>query len=302
MLSPSHWLVLRKLLKQPLSIAQLARILQRSPSWTSEIVEKLEQEGFVLKEKKGITVLVALAKTPPAIALQRLLVKKQAIPFEKYAVGKSLLVLFSLIHESKSVQELSWTCNLNQQMVHHYLRRLIRYFVLGRDKKRYVLPHHSFPELWDFLQAYRHFSPVPGSVVWKLGDEVLFETRHDVDAQPTGFTAFSVQGVRMHTVKGTYYLPKRKLSVAEIGIHALATLDDPRSLALVIVFFLKNKLTPVKMELLAAKYDCRERLRDLFIVIRSTDGRIVTKSLPAITRRELDETLKMYGVYYVQTG
>ncbi len=301
MLSPSSWLVLRKLVQQSYSLAQLAQALHRSPSWTSEIVTPLEREGFVLKEKKGITVQVTLAQTPPAIALQRLLVKKQPVPFEKYMIGKSLLVLCSLIHEPKSVQELSWICHLSQQMVRHYLRRLLRYFVLGKDKKRYVLPRQGFPELWDFLNAYRNFSNVPGSVVWKLGDEVLFETRQEVDAQLTGFTAFSEPGVRMHTVKGMYYLPKRKLSVAEMGIHALATLDDPRLLALVVVFFLKKKLTYKKMELLAAKYDCRERLRDLYKVMRSANRRTVTKHLPAITRRELDETLKMYGVNHVQS-
>lgn len=296
MISRSGWLVLRKLVNQSYSIAQLAYTLHRSPSWTSEIIKQLEQEGFVLKKKKGITVQAALAQTSPAIALQRLLVRKQSIPFEKYAVGKSLLMLFSLLHEPKSVKELSWICNLNQQMVRYYLRRLLHYFVLGKDKKRYIISRQGFPELWDFLEAYRNFSPVSGSVVWKLGKEILFETRHEVDAQLTGFTAFSNHGVKMHTVKGTYYLPKKKLSAAEIGIHALATLDDPRLLALVIVFFLKNKLTSKKMELLAAKYDCRERLDDLFIVIHSTHQQIVARSLPAITRRELDETLKMYGV------
>jgi hypothetical protein len=50
------------------------------------------------------------------------------------------------------------------------------------------------------------------------------------------------------------------------------------------------------MKLLAAKYDCRERLEDLFVVIESPDRRIVTEHLPAITRNELDETLKMYDV------
>ncbi len=296
MLSPSSWRVLRKLVQQSYSIAQLAQALHRSPSWTSEIITSLEKEGFVFKKKKGIKVQVTLAPTPPALALQRLLVAKQPLPFEKYMVGKSLLVLCSLIHESKSVQELSWACNLNQQMVRHYLRRLFHYFVLGKDKRRYALPRQSFPELWDFLDTYRNFISVPGSVVWKLGDEVLFGTRQETDAQRTGFAAFSDHGIKIHTIKCTYYLPKRKLSVAEIGVHALATLDDPRSLALVIAFFLKNKLTLTKMELLAAKYDCRERLRDLYKVMRSANQRIVTKHLPAITRRELDETLKMYGV------
>lgn len=299
MLSKSSWLVLRKLVPQSYSIAQLARALHRSPSWTSEIIKHLEREGLVLKEKKGITVQVTLTRTPPTIALQRLLVKRQSIPFEKYVVGKSLLVLCSLIHESKSVSELSRICNLNPPMVRHYLRRLLHYFVLGQDKERYIIPRQSFPELWDFLEAYRHFSNVPGSVAWKFGDEVLFETRQEVDASLTGFAAFAGHGVRINTVKMTYYLPQRKLSVAEIGIHALATLDDPRSLALVIAFFLRNKLTLTKMELLAAKYDCRERLRDLYAVMRSANRRIVTKHLPAITRRELDETLKMYGVDYV---
>lgn len=281
MLSPSSWLVLRKLVQQSYSIAQLAQALHRSPSWTSEIITSLEKEGFVFKKKKGITVWVTLATTPPALALQRLLVAKQPLPFEKYVVGKSLLVLCSLIHESKSVQELSWICHLSQQMVRHYLRRLRHYFVLGKDKRGYLLPRQSFPELWDFLNAYRNFISVYGSVVWKLGGEVLFETRQETDAQMTGFTAFSDHGIRMHTVKGMYYLPQRKLSVAEIGIHALANLDDPRSLALVIAFFLKNKLTLTKMELLAAKYDCRERLRDVYKVMRSADRRIVTKHLPA---------------------
>ncbi len=296
MLSPSSWQVLRKLVQQSYNIAQLAHALHRSPSWTSEIITSLEKEGFIFKKKKGIKVQVTLAATPPALALQRLLVAKQPLPFEKYMVGKSLLVLCSLIHESKSVPELSWACNLNQQMVRHYLRRLFHYFVLGKNKSRYAIPRQSFPELWDFLNAYRNFISVPGSVVWKLGDEVLFETRQEADAQMTGFAAFSDHGIKMHSIKCTYYLPQRKLSVAEIGIHALATLDGPRSLALAIAFFLKNKLTLTKMELLAAKYDCRERLRDMDRVMRSAKRHLVTKHLPAITRRELDQILKMYGV------
>ena len=300
MIIASDWTVLRALVQKEHTLTSLAQAIKRSRAFTSKIVQRLTQDDFVFKERRGLSVHIKISSTAHAQGVHRVIIEQSYVPFEKFMSGKRILILFALLKESKSVKELAFTCGLDVQMIRHYLRKLLHHALLGKEGMRYRFAKRGLPDLWDFLNSYRMYSKL-GKVVWKLGDEVLFETRYERDAQLTGFNVFPNHGVKMYSVKGTYYLPKKHLSIDEVAIHALAQLNDSRLLALTIVFFLKHKLTYKRVELLAAKYDCRERLRDLFTVIRSSDRRIVTDHLPPITRAELGETLKMYEVNYVHT-
>ena len=295
MLTRSSWMVLRAIGSQSQTISQIAKTYGKSLSWTSEIIHNLRNEGFVSIERHGNTHYVSSEITEQARAAQALIIEVPGLDYEKFLVGERLRVLGSIVREAKNVGEIAFALQMREKMVRFYLHELRNRALVMRENGYYRISKYRLT-LVKFVEAYRNYTSVRGRLLWKLDNEILFQTYEVVDATPTGFTAYPDLGIMMYGINYTFFLQKRKLSVDEVAVHSLIELSDPRDLALVISFFLKHRLTYKRLELLATRYDCRERLRDLFIVMKSQDRRIVTERLPAITRNELNETLKMYGV------
>jgi len=295
MLTRSSWMVLRAIGSQSQTISQIAKTYGKSLSWTSEIIHNLRNEGFVSIERHGNTHYVSSEITEHARAAQALIIEVPGLDYEKFLVGERLRVLGSIVREAKNVGEIAFALQMREKMVRFYLHELRNRALVMRENGYYRISKYRLT-LVKFVEAYRNYTSVRGRLLWKLDNEILFQTYEVVDATPTGFTAYPDLGIMMYGINYTFFLQKRKLSVDEVAVHSLIELSDPRDLALVISFFLKHRLTYKRLELLATRYDCRERLRDLFIVMKSQDRRIVTERLPAITRNELNETLKMYGV------
>ncbi len=262
----------------------------------SRIISHLEKEGFVSIEYRGRTHYISFAQTQHARALHDLITSIPGIPYERYLYGRRIVVLWTLLYEPKSVREIAWTLGMGEEVVRRHLRSLKKWALLWYEQGRYHVAKRA-PSPWEFLDAYRKYTPVAGKVLWKLGDEILFQTTVEMDAVPSGFMGYRDHGVQYGgDIHYTWFLPKRKLSMEEIAVQSLVELEDPRDLAMVIVFVLKHRLAYKKIEKLAVKYDCRERLRDLFVVMRSGERRIETEHLPPITQREIDETLQLYKV------
>ena len=295
MITKSSWMVLRAIGSHKWSVSQIAQACKRSPSWTSEIIRDLQEKGFVIIEHHGNTHYVSIALTEHARAVQALIIEVPGLDYENVFIGKRLRVLGAIVYEAKTVVEIAFALRMREKMVRFYLRGLRNRAFVSRENGYYRLSKYRTTRV-KFLEAYRNYTNVRGRLLWKMDSEILFQTYEEVDATPTGFTAYPTLGIMMYSINHTFFLPKRNVSVDEVAIHSLVQLNDPRHLALVISFFLKHRLTYKRLALLASKYDCRERLRDVFIVIKSQDKRIVTEHLPAITRNELDETLKMYDV------
>ena len=295
MLSKTGWKVLRAIGSETLKLKRMAEVLGRSLPWTSEIISSLVEGGFVEKKAVGNTHYVSMANRAHAYALQSLIIEVPGIHYEKLLHGKGILIAWTLLYEAKSVLEIASVSGVNQQIVRRYLRELRNRGWVTKHQGEYIF-NKKLKLLWHFLDTYRNYSNTGARILWKFDQEVLFKTREIIDATPTGFTAYSKLGVRMYGINYTFFLPKRKLTVAEIAVHSLVQISGPRELALAIVLILKKGLTFNNLKQLAAKYDCKGRVTDLFTIIRSSDRRIITEHLPPITRSELDETLKKYEV------
>ena len=293
MLLNSGWRVLRVIGSRRISIQNLAKELGTSLSWTSEIISQLEAEDFVVKHR-GRTHYVSCATTSHAVSLQSLITEVPGLDYGKYMHGKRIKFAWTLLYEPKTVPEAASVAGVHVQAAYGFLRELRSRGLLVKKENTYVLNRKLL--LWEFLDKYRNYSKLPVRVLWKLADEMLVQTREEIEGVAGGFGAFPKLGVMMYGIHYDYYVPKRVLSTEEIAVQSLVQLDDARLLALAVTFILKHRLTYKRLEKYAVKYDCRGRLKDIFTVIASRERRIETERLPAITRSELDETLKMYDV------
>ena len=67
---------------------------------------------------------------------------------------------------------------------------------------------------------------------------------------------------------------------------------------MLLAFFIKNRLFEKKKELaiMAEKYDCQEKLKELVNIYEKNSERYDNKTLPSVNRKTISSMLMHYGV------
>jgi Mn-dependent DtxR family transcriptional regulator len=273
-------------------IKELAEGLKISPNRASEIVTRLAEGGFVVKQRSGLIIHVRLSQASFAQAFKTLSYSMPTIRFEKFLFGLTFRILSSALFSWKSSESIAKQLGVVRRSIQNSISILQRRGLLTRGKRAVMFNKKAWPKLFEFLATYRNFSEINGKVLWKFEGEQIFEAtkNEDVQGSLTGFSRYNKFGVSVFEAKRCCTLPKKALRREEVFIHSLLQIEDARQSGLAAVFFKKHKLG--KLEELAMLYDCQERLEDIQRIVEGKQPHV----LPHVSAGKLKEMMKLYGV------
>lgn len=273
---------------------KIAEKLGLSETWISDNLSKLEKLRFITKKRKYRMVYLELAENSFAQEFKSLVESKPSINFEDFLYGLNFRILSYCLFDWKTSQSIANQLGLNKKTIWNRLTVLRARGLLTKKRKFYLTNKKAWPLLYSFLEKYRMFYTGKGRILWKFEDELVFCVTNEGDNKGslTGFSQYTRLKVPLYLNVFCCYLPKKRLSKEKIFVHSLLEVSDSRELMLALVFYLKHKLSKKRLEDLALKYDCSEKLEDLKRILRQEK----TKVFSFIKEKELTEFFKQYGV------
>ena len=284
------------------TIESLARTQNKSVNWISEVIQELEREGFVTKNKsfkiKGSRIAVEISNTAHATKLKELIFEYSTIDFEDILSDSKLLFLASLSEDWIDMKTLTNLSKISKYMIDRYRPMMKNRGIIIQRKRLYKINENAWLLLKEFLIAYKNYSLIGGVVKWKYNEEIIFELNNEnlIKDNATGFYAYKNYGVKVGVISTLCILPKRKLSKEEIFVHSLFEIDDPRTLHLALTFYLKNKLNYKKVLPIAMKYGKYTIFENMTSLLKSKEDKIKLEKLPEFERTDFRRIANMYGV------
>jgi DNA-binding HxlR family transcriptional regulator len=266
------------------AVGDLADAIDKSQSWTSEVVSELVDDHLVDRTDGE----VRLANTYEATMLAALL--------ERYAVEKVLAeakddILVALLSGPKTISKLQKE-GFAKSTLYHHLNELQETGALARTDDGYVITDET---LRSFLEARTHTTPFE-TEYRANGDRVVATSKDTLEGTPTAFSAFTRYGVTYHPAKTYVYQGDRSPELEDILIHAVTVAESKKQFAIAAVFYLTHRGTLDSSELwrLANRWDCVEMWADLLAYI---DQREVQQSDRFLSWGEFTDLANDYGVY-----
>jgi len=287
-----------QIVKDNVSIKDIAKILKKSENWVSEIITKLEKEGFVTKQRLGLKKTLSLSTTSHAQLFKEMIYKQKA-NYSEFLYGERVRILAFIADNPKTTECIAKELKISRKYVQNVIPDFLSRGMISKQKLKLTLSKKGWPQLVDFLLAYRNYSELKAGLLWKFEDEIVFlvNEESEIKGTITGFNLYKNYKIKHYPVKIMCYLPKKKLTKEELFVHSLLGIsDDIRLFKLAVAFYLKNKMNLTKLKYLAMKYNTEDQLNDILHTITSKEEIIELKTVMNIKRKNLNETLSMYGV------
>lgn len=273
---------------------KISKELKLSKTWVSDNLTKLEKLKFIIRKRKGNKVLIKLTETSFAQEFRDLIRSKPYVKFEDFLYGLNFRILSYCLFGGKNSQGIANQLGLSKKTIWNRLIILTSRGLLAKKGRFYLTNQKAWPNLYSFLEKMRMFYLGPGRILWKFEEEILFQAteKEEIRGVLTGFSQYPKLGVGMRVIKMGCYSPKKRLSEEEIFVHSLLEISDARELMLGLVFYLKHGLNKKKLEKLAMKYECLEKLNDLKKILKQEK----TQVFPLIREKELDEFFRRHKI------
>ena len=265
------------------AVGELADAIDKSQSWTSEVVSDLEDEHLV-ERNDG----VRLANTYEATLLAELL---ERYALEKVLTGTKEDILVALLPGPKTIAGLQKQ-GFAKSTLYQHLNEIQETGAIAHTDDGYAI---SDDTLRSFLEARTRTTPFE-TEYRANGDRLVATSKDDVDGTPTAFSAFTRYGVDYHPAKTYVYQGDRSLDLEDILIHAVTVAETKKQMAMAAVFYLTHRATLDSSDLwrLANRWDCVEKWADLFAYI---DQREVHQEGLFLPWEEFIALANDYGVY-----
>jgi hypothetical protein len=283
------------------TIEGLKEAEHKSGNWITEVLQELEKEGFIIKKRnyslRGSRIAIEIANTSHAQKFKETLFQYPTIRFEEILADSRLLFLAALSEDWINTKTAAKLSRVSRYIIDRNRPKLKNRGVIIKKNGLYKINERAWPLLKDFLIAYKNYSTIQGYVKWKFNDEIIFEVDSEklVQGSITGFARYCEYGVKINTIHILCKLPESKLSKEEIFVHSLFEINDPRTLYLSLVFYLKNKLDKKKINPIAMKYS-RYTMFNNFLKILKSDKNISIEGLPNFERKDFNRVAGLYGV------
>lgn len=281
------------------TIESLAKAQNKSVNWISEVIQELENEGFVIKNKsfklKGSRIAAEISGTNHATKLKELIFEYPTINFGDILSDSKLLFLASLSEDWIDIRTLTNLIQISRYMTDRYIPMMKNRGIIVQKKGLYKLNENAWHLLKEFLIAYKNYACITGVVKWKYLDEILFEVDKDdlINGSITGFARYNM---KIRGISILCRVPEKNLSKEEIFVHSLFEVRDPRTLHLALTFYLKNKLNYKKVLPIAMKYGKYTIFENMIILLKSKEDKIRLEKLPEFERTDFRRIAGMYGV------
>ncbi len=269
------------LIEEPLRLKSLASKVNKSRSWTSELISDLEDEGLVKKDGT-----ISLADTYEADLLKKL---SKRSDLEKILAGKKEDILKSLLSDKKTPAELEKE-GFSKSTVYGALSDLKEVGVVVEKEKGYQIKDET---LRDFLKA-RDRQPFLES--YKTNDEMIIKTKENLNKEITAFSAFGRYGLEYHASENYFHRGETTIDIENVLIHAVKFAENKKQMSIAAIFYLKRRdaLKTDRLWKLAGKWNCLENFADLMAYI---DRREVKESELFLPWDEFIEMGRDYDVY-----
>jgi len=284
------------------TIEGLAKSQNKSVNWITEVVQELENEGFVIKRRsykiKGSRILIELASTNHALKLKELIFQYQTIEFKEILSNSKVLFLAALSEDWTNMKIATELSNISKYAVERYRPMMKNRGIITERNNLYKINEKAWPVLRDFLIAYKNYSTILGQVKWKYNEESLFQVNSEklIQDNTTGFYEYKNYGVSIGVISALCIQPKKNLSKEEIFVHSLFEVDDPRTLHLALTFYLKNNLSYEKVIPIAMKYGKYSMFENFVKLLKTKEEKVKFDYLPTYDRKDFMRIANMYGV------
>ncbi|CCQ36806.1 ArsR family transcription regulator / DUF2204 family protein [Natronomonas moolapensis 8.8.11] len=265
------------------SVGELADAIEKSQSWTSEVVGDLETDHLVDR-----TDGVQLATTYEATLLAELL---DRYALENVLTGTKEDILDALLDGPKTISELQQQGFATSTLYKH-VNEIQETGAITRTDDGYAVADDT---LRSFLRARTRTTPFE-TEYRANGDRLVATSKDTIDGTPTAFSAFTRYGVDYHPAKTYAHRGDRSLELEAVLIHAVTVAETKKQMAMAGVFYLTHRATLEASELwrLANRWDCVEKWADLFAYI---DQREVHHEELFLPWEEFVDLANDYGVY-----
>jgi DNA-binding transcriptional ArsR family regulator len=251
--------ILTEIMDSERSLTELAKILGRSKSHTSENVKHLVDLGLVRSERKGVSIRIGKSESDLARGLYLLLMENPHIDFSSVLTGSGLKILPWLTGDGLTKTDLVKRSGLSPRTLERFFVRMTSMGILisknGRWKlnPRYPLLARFLDDLWkkknaDLLRNKAH----EGVIIWQRKEEFLCSVKrylNDPDLVAAAVTRLEELGYGLVSINRYYFhsAPSRKINLEEAMVQSyLVTDGDQRIKRIFIDAKERIKLTEIK--------------------------------------------------------
>jgi predicted transcriptional regulator len=274
--------IIDELRGQPQTVGALAEAIEKSQSWTSELVQSLEEQHLVTKNGA-----VELAETYEATLIADLL---RTYDVEKILVGTREEILATLLDGPMTVAELEQQ-GFASSTVYAAVNDFGEVGVVEETGDGYEITDET---LRQFLIARQ--STQFETVYETNGEQLIKTSSDDRDGTPTAFSAFQRYDIDYYPTDTYLYRGDREVEIEDVLIHAVLAVDTRKQMAICGVFYLAHRAALDSNDLwrLAGTWDCVERWADLQAFL---DQRDVKQDELFLPWDEFAALARDYGVY-----
>lgn len=278
-------------LKGKSTVSELAEELERSLSYVSELVNRMETKGLVTTASSGKTKRIRRSDARAIELFVDFVQRYTHIPFPKLLSGSTLRVLYWL-DSPTSATTLAERADVHRSTVYRSLSSLRNRGLVYQADGKYVL-NDEFEGLSTLAQEFGHqqhrtrieYHVDSYTILWESLDECLIQTGQEIAADSfllTGPERFQEYDLPLLARQRRYYLyseTRKELSPAELCCHMLV-IDDgarPQSYCLLLL-----SAVTVNQEVLLASaeyYGVEETVQNLLEYL-DTDGEQRREPLP----------------------
>jgi predicted transcriptional regulator len=288
------------------TVSELAANLDRSLSYTSELVKRLETAGLVETRRQGKTKQIRLSDTKALESLTDLTQQYAHIDWPELLSGAALRVCYYL-DTPRTVTGLASQADVHRSTVHRTLTPLQhRGIVYQTDDGAYAL-NDGFEQLSAFARELAHHAHRQTveertdtyTILWESLNEFLVQTTTeslDESFTPTGPDQFQRYDLPLLARDRRYYLYSEttsELSPEILCCHMLVIDSGARTLSYCLLLLSHIAIDPDELRAKATKYGVDDIVEELCTYL-DTSGDQRTARLPEW--KDFQELADEYGV------
>jgi DNA-binding MarR family transcriptional regulator len=274
------------------TVSDLATNLDRSLSYTSELVERLETAGLVETRRQGKTKRIRLSDAKALELLRNLTQQYSHIDWPELLSGAALRVCYYL-DTPRTATELAGCADVHRSTVHRTLAPLQhRGLVYQTDDGAYAL-NDGFHQLSAFARELAHHvhrqtveeQTDTYTILWESLDEFLVQTPTEVTDEhfvPTGPDQFQRYGLPLLARDRRHYLYSEatsELSAEMLCCHMLVIDSGARTQSYCLLLLSHVGINHDELRAQATKYGVDDVVDDLCTYL-DTSGAQRTSRLP----------------------
>ena len=273
------------------TVSGLAKQLDRSRSYVSELVDRMESKGLVHTSREGKQKQITRSDARAIELFDSFVQQYTHIPFSELLGGATLRILYYLQSPATATQ-LAERVDVHRSTVHRSLSPLENRGMIYKSDGKYTL-NDEFEELSTVAREFAHLRhrhrvedhTESFTLLWESLDEFLVQTRAEIEGDAfhlTGPELFQAYDLPLMARQRRYYLYSEsitEISPAELCCHMLVIDDGTRSQSYCLLLINETTIDRDKLLEAAQKYEVTERVSNLLEYL-DTEGESRSGRLP----------------------